>query len=93
MTVIELANKIGCEFVVGDQNRKVTSGYSGDLLSRVMGNAPANCAWVTVMGNINAIAIAVLDDISCIILAEGAQIDQDAQEKAKEQNVAILKSE
>ena len=93
MTVINLANTIGCTFICGDENREVTAGYCGDLLSRVMGKAPENCAWVTVMGNVNAIAVAVLADVSCIILAEGALLDKEALQKAKEQNVTILKSE
>ncbi len=93
MTVFELSNKLNCEFIGGDQNREVTGGYCGDLLSRVMGKAPADSAWVTVMGNVNAIAVALLADVACIILAEGAQFDKEALKKAEEQNITILKSE
>ena len=74
------------------EERTVTSVYCCDLLSIVMGKAPANCAWITVMGNVNAIAVALLADISCIVLAEGASLQEDAQIKAQEHNIAVLKT-
>ena len=40
-----------------------------DLLSVAMGKAPAGCAWVTVMGNMNTLAVATLADAACGIAA------------------------
>ena len=76
-----------------DFNREIKGVYCCDLLSWVMGRAPADSAWVTVMGNMNAIAVAVLADISVIILAENAAIDQAALAKAMEQGVNVLKTD
>ena len=61
-----------------------------DLLSWVMGRAPADSAWLTVMGNINSIAVATLADCACIILVENAALDDNAREKADMHGVNIL---
>ena len=61
MTVRELAAACGFEILCGGGEREVAGGvYCCDLLSIVMGRAPADCAWVTVMGNLNSIAVAVM---------------------------------
>ena len=68
-----LARELGLSVLTGADSleREVELAYCCDLLSFVMGRAPADCAWVTVMGNVNAVAVAVLADCACIILAEG----------------------
>ncbi len=89
----ELCDRLSLEqLVAGDPDRTITSGYSGDLLSWVMGRAPADSAWFTVMGNVNAIAVAVLADVSCIVLVEDATLDADARVKAEAQGVPVLRS-
>ena len=49
-----------------------------DLLSIAMGQAPSGSAWVTVMSNLNTLAVASLADVACVILAENAQTDNSA---------------
>jgi hypothetical protein len=75
-----------------DGELPITSVYCGDLLSIVMSKAPAECAWVTVMGNVNSIAVAVLAEISVIILAENAAIDPVALAKAQEEGINVYKT-
>ena len=58
-----------------------------------MSRNPAGSVWVTVMGNVNTIAVAVLTEGGCIVIAEGAQLDETALEKAKQQNVTVLKTD
>lgn len=95
MTALELANKLGFQILnKGDGNDRVIDGvYCCDLLSIVMGRAKTNDAWVTVMGNVNTIAVAVLSDVSCIILSEGMQLDQAALNKAVGQQICVLASD
>ena len=94
MNVKELIKKLNLEILVeGDLEREVTSCYIGDLLSWVMGRAPEDSAWLTVMGNINSIAVAVLADVSCIILVENSALDEEAKKKAEIQDVTILQTE
>lgn len=95
MTVRELAEK-GIFRVVnatGDLEREITSVFCCDLLSVAMGRAPAGCAWVTVMGNVNTIAVATLADAAVVILAENASLDENASEKAAQQGVSVLEAE
>ncbi len=94
MNVKEVIEKLNLNILVeGDCDREITDCYIGDLLSWVMGRAPENCAWLTVMGNINAIAVATLADVSCIILVENASLDNDAKAKAEIMGVTILSTE
>lgn len=94
MTLNELITALDLRVLVeGDLTRAVTGGTCGDLLSWVMGRAEAESAWITVMGNVNAVAVAVLADVACILLAEGAPLDDAAREKAAMQGVTILQSD
>ena len=93
MTVEQLAENLRLQtLVAGDGSREVTGGYCGDLLSWVMGRAQAGDAWLTVMGNVNAVAVAVLADTSCIVLAEDSPLDDDARARAEAQGVTVLRS-
>ena len=91
MTVQEFAERLGLKMLVeGETEREITCCYIGDLLSWVMGRAPEDCAWLTVMGNINSIAVATLADVSCIVLVENAALDENARQKAEMHGVNIL---
>ena len=73
--------------------REITKPFCCDLLSIAMGRAPEGCAWVTVMGNQNTLAVASLADAACVILAEGAALDEVAKEKAIQQEITVLETE
>ncbi len=93
MTVEQMANALNYEIIVGAEvSREMKSVYCCDLLSFVMGSAPADSAWVTVMGNVNAVAVALLADVACIVFAQGVNPDQDAIKKAQENGVILLRS-
>lgn len=72
-----------------DTTREVKGCYCGDLLSWVMSRAKADDAWLTVMGNVNAIAVASLADTAGIILVEDAALDADAKARAEQQEIAV----
>lgn len=79
--------------VAGGENgldREVIDGYCGDLLSEVMGNAPAGCAWMTVQGHQNIIAVAVLREMAAIIITGGQKPDAETIEKADQEGIPIL---
>lgn len=93
MTVKQLQEKLELKFLCGEEiaeTRDVEGCYCGDLLSWVMSRANANDVWLTVMGNINSIGVAVLADIACIVLTENASLDKDAENRALENDVIIL---
>ena len=91
MTVEAFANRIGCDIIcMPSPEREIEGAYIGDLLSWVMGKAESGNVWITIMSNINTIAVATLTDASCILLAEGVRPDENAFEAAKSKGVNIL---
>ena len=77
----------------GGDEKEVFGCYCGDLLSWVMSKAKEGDCWLTVMGNINAVAVAVLTDCACIVLTENAPLDEDAKKRAELESVSILTTE
>ena len=93
MTVEQLAKQLSLDVLcMPDAQREVSGGYAGDLLSWVMGRAQAGDAWITIMSNVNIVAVATLADPSCIILSEGVAPDEGVIEKAQGIGVNILAS-
>lgn len=92
MTVKEMAENLGFTVLTGGKglDNKVTGCYCGDLLSWVMAKAQSGDAWLTVMGNVNSIAVAMLTDCACIVLTELAPLDTDARIKAESHGITIL---
>lgn len=95
MTVAGLAKTLDLKIIAGSDGleREVSGGYCGDLLSWVMGRASDGDAWITVMGTLNAVAVAVLADISCIILAENSPLDDEAKKRADAEGVPVLQGD
>lgn len=75
-----------------DGDRQIDGVYIGDLLSWVMGRAQMDNAWITIMTNVNVIAVASLADTSCVILAEGVEMPDDLVQTALEKDINILSS-
>lgn len=93
MTVKDLSQRVGFEAIaLPDAEREITGIYIGDLLSWVMGKAREGDAWITIMSNINIIAVAALADTACIIVAEDVELETDIIETAKMKGINILKS-
>lgn len=91
MTVQGLIDAIPLSvFHLDDPDRPVEGGYCGDLLSWVMGRAPAGGAWLTIMSNVNVAAVAALADVSCVVLAEGVIPDPPLLDKARAQGITLL---
>ncbi|MBQ1391300.1 MAG: hypothetical protein IJL98_09250 [Lachnospiraceae bacterium] len=92
MTVRELTEN-GFEIIaLPDGSREIDGVYIGDLLSWVMGRASADNAWITIMSNINVIAVATLADTSCVILAENVELPEEIRTQAEAKDVNVLKS-
>lgn len=73
-----------------DGDREIDGVYIGDLLSWVMGRAQMDNAWITIMTNVNVIAVASLADTSCVILAEGVAMPEELIQTAVEKEINIL---
>lgn len=94
MTVRELQETFGFGVVAMPQpDRTVSGGYVGDLLSWVMGRAQADQVWITIMSNVNTVAVASLSDVSTVLLAEGVTLDEELVRTAEEKGVNVLCSD
>lgn len=94
MTVQKLTDEINLKiFHLAEPARPVTGGYCGDLLSWVMGRAGADCAWLTIMSNVNVAAVAALSDVACVVLTEGVEPDAPLLAKAQAQDINLLGTE
>ncbi len=94
MKLKELAEHLGLE--LRTQNApvegEVKTGYASDLLSDVLANSIEGDLWVTRQTHLNIVAIAVMRDLSGILLVNGAQPDPDTVEKAVEKMVPIFRT-
>ena len=72
--------------------REITGWYAGDLLSWVMGRAESGNVWVTIMTNLNVIAVAQLTDVACVIFAEDVDVEPAVIAKAEAQGINLYRS-
>lgn len=93
MKISELAERLGLEVLAQPSpDAEVIGGYVGDLLSWVMGRAEAGQLWITIMTNINILAVASLSGVSAIVVAEGSAIDREVIDKAAEQGINLFRT-
>ncbi|ADQ15286.1 iron-sulfur-binding protein [Halanaerobium hydrogeniformans] len=93
MNVKELVDKFNLEVVAGPSLDKEIDGvYIGDLLSNVMASAKQDNLWLTVQGHQNVVAVALLVDLSAVILVEDFDYDEAAVKKACQKGVNLLKA-
>lgn len=95
MTAIELAKSANLNILnIGDGNSINISGiYCCDLLSFSLANINRDAVWITVISNINTIAVAALTNVSCVIISNSVPINDDVLKKAQENNICLLSSE
>ncbi len=88
---VETLTEYGFEpITLPDGKREITGVYIGDLLSWVMGRAQSGDAWITIMSNINILAVATLADTACIIMAEDVKLTEDIISSAQSKDINIL---
>lgn len=94
MTVKALAEiEVFESVVLPEPKREIEGVYIGDLLSWVMGRASASQIWITIMSNVNILAVAALADVSCIIIAEGVKLEKEVIDTAKEKGINIISTD
>ena len=85
---LQLEVKCGKDYL----NREVTGGYTGDLLSDVMGNAREGYIWITRQVHQNIVAVASLKELAGIILINSCQPAPDTLEKAEAEKIPVMVS-
>lgn len=86
----DVARALGISPICGDTDIEVCGCYAGDLLSWVMSHAVYGDIWITIMSNINVVAVASLTECACVIMAEGVEPDEEVKRVAAEKGVTLF---
>lgn len=78
--------------VRGDLDREVAGCYISDLLSDVMANAQEGEVWITLQTHPNIVAVAVLRNLSGIIVTNNRNPEAETVRKAEEEGLALAVS-
>lgn len=72
---------------------EINRGYASDLLSDVLGNAPAGGVLITVQVHMNVVAVAVHANLAAVIFALGRKPDETTRQRAAQENIILLSSQ
>ena len=92
MTVNDVCKRIDASVICGDASRAFEGVYVGDLLSRAMSHVECNNLWVTIMSNVNVVAVASLTEPAAVVLAEGVDLQEDALAGARANGITVISS-
>jgi len=95
MKVISLQNQKEFTIVSGDkwaEEKEIGGVYISDLLSDVIGNSRVGQVWLTIQGHTNIIAVAVLKELSAVILCGNNEFNSGTIHKAAEEEITLIKS-
>ena len=92
MKVAALQGLLLARVLCGTADGEFEGVYAGDLLSRAMSRVEAGCAWVTIMANVNVVAVANLTEPAVIILAEDVTMQPEVLKAAEENGVCVMTS-
>ncbi len=68
----------------------VTAGYTSDMLSDVMANAPGNAVLITIQNHNNTIAVSTLADVRLIVICHGRPIPEDMLKTARNEKIGLI---
>jgi len=92
MTLQDVVNRMHLTVRAGEDrlDRTVTGGYAGDLMSDVIAHSSPGNLWITMQVHVNIVAVAVLKDLSGILLVRSREPDAETLRRAVEEHVTIL---
>lgn len=92
MDVNELVRRADLKVLSGAEGLKgsVAGGYCGDLLSDVMGSAPAGCIWLTVQGHHNVMNVVQMREKAAVLLVNGVLPDDEMRRRADEFGIPLI---
>jgi predicted transcriptional regulator len=92
MKVSEIVKELNLEVITSSDNleREVTSCYVSDMLSDVIAHAKRGSVWVTMQKHLNIVPVAMVNDLSAVIIVHGRIPDQETILKADAENLPLL---
>ena len=85
-----VVEKLSLKLLAGTVPESFDGVYAGDFLSRAMSRVSEGDLWITIMNNINVIAVASLSDAAAVILAEGITMDKATLSAAEAKGVTVF---
>ena len=94
MKVKEIVEKLNLKVLCGRDylHKEIEGAYTCDLLSWVMSHGNKGNAWITVQVHPNVVAVAVLLELSCVIIPEDIEVDEISIQRAQSEGIPILVS-
>jgi len=93
----EIARALELEYLtpalVLDDNRGAGQGYVSDLLSDVLGHAPAGSLLITLQVHMNVVAVAAHAELAGVIFAAGRRPEQPVMDRAVEEGLPLWSSQ
>ncbi len=90
MTFFEFCEKYNLKPLSKGEDKEILGGFTGDLHSWAMAKCEEGFAWFTIMGNINTVAVASLNDVAGVVLCQSSPMNAAALEKAIEEGINIF---
>jgi hypothetical protein len=75
-----------------DPQAPISGAVVGDLLSHVMAKGKHGNVWITIQVHPNIVAVAALDGLAAIVIADGFDPDEDTLVRAEEEGVPLYRS-
>ena len=94
MNLKKIIEKLGLEVktCAGQIDKEINRGYSSDLMSDVIANSKKGDIWITLQVHLNIVAVASMKELSCIILINGREPENETSKRAESENIPILVS-
>jgi hypothetical protein len=93
MKVKDLSEKLEYECLVSRGNEEeINGGYTSDLLSDVMGNAPEDSVLITIQAHKNTVAVASLAGIKAILICNNRPAPEDMLNSAADEDISVFRT-
>ena len=90
MLLKEIATKLNLNLESNaNESVEVTSGYSSDLLSDVLAKAKDGALWITNQKHQNVVGVAVMLNLSGVIISGGLKPEDNTLEKANDEGIPL----
>jgi len=73
--------------------REARGGYASDLMSDVIAHAEKGNIWITLQVHVNIVAVAVMKELSGIILINGRSPEPETLRRAGDEDIPLLGSD
>ncbi len=94
MKISELTDLLGYQLVQDSfDDREIADGYTSDLLSDVMANAPDGAALITIQAHKNTVAVASMTNLGALVICNSRPLPEEMIEAARKEQIAVFTTE